>query len=112
MVSAICMDGIRRDGLLCTVPLFRDLWLLDLIAPTGTTYTVGIMILRLPLATCSGSFGEFLEFCLYDVSCDLPYVKRRWRVALMEEGIKLIDFESVDQMVQVHGTCLIPRTCE
>ena len=23
----------------------------------------------------------------------------------MEHGIKLIDFETVDQMVQVHGTC-------
>jgi hypothetical protein len=27
----------------------------------------------------------------------------------MEEGIKLIDFETVDQMVQVHGT--INRQC-
>ncbi|KAH9990927.1 CRAL-TRIO domain-containing protein [Russula vinacea] len=26
----------------------------------------------------------------------------RWRVALMEEGVKLIDFETVDQMIQVH----------
>jgi hypothetical protein len=23
----------------------------------------------------------------------------------MEHGIKLIDFETVDQMVQIHGTC-------
>ena len=23
----------------------------------------------------------------------------------MEHGIKLMDFETVDQMVQVHGTC-------
>ncbi|KAI0258945.1 CRAL-TRIO domain-containing protein [Gloeopeniophorella convolvens] len=37
----------------------------------------------------------------------------RWRVALMEHGIKLIDFETVDQMVQVHdyeGVGLSSRT--
>ena len=27
----------------------------------------------------------------------------------MEEGIKLIDFENVDQMVQVHGTGYPPE---
>ena len=27
----------------------------------------------------------------------------RWRVALMEKGIALIDFENIDQMIQVHG---------
>lgn len=26
-----------------------------------------------------------------------------WRVQLMEKGVKLLDFETVDQMVQVHG---------
>jgi len=37
----------------------------------------------------------------------------RWRVALMEEGIKLVDFETVDQTVQVHdyeGVGLSSRT--
>jgi hypothetical protein len=34
----------------------------------------------------------------------------RWRVALMEHSIKLIDFETVDQMVQVHGTRCLPPT--
>ncbi|KAH9973587.1 CRAL/TRIO domain-containing protein [Lactifluus volemus] len=37
----------------------------------------------------------------------------RWRVALMEEGIKNIDFETVDQMIQVHdyeGAKLSSRT--
>ncbi|KAH9041271.1 CRAL-TRIO domain-containing protein [Lactarius pseudohatsudake] len=37
----------------------------------------------------------------------------RWRVALMERGVKLIDFEKVDQMVQVHdyeGVSLSSRT--
>ncbi|KAI9444482.1 CRAL-TRIO domain-containing protein [Lactarius indigo] len=37
----------------------------------------------------------------------------RWRVALMEHCIKIIDFESVDQMVQVHdyeGVSLSSRT--
>jgi phosphatidylinositol transfer protein SFH5 len=43
--------------------LFRDRWLLDLTAPTGITYTVGITTLRLLSATCSGSFGALLEFC-------------------------------------------------
>jgi hypothetical protein len=42
--------------------LFLDRWLLDLTAPTGITYTVGITILRLLSATCSGSFGALLEF--------------------------------------------------
>ncbi|KAI0306110.1 CRAL-TRIO domain-containing protein [Multifurca ochricompacta] len=37
----------------------------------------------------------------------------RWRVALMEHGIKLINFETVDQMIQVHdyeGASLSGRT--
>jgi hypothetical protein len=84
--------------------LFRYRWLLDLTSPTGITYTVGKTILRLLSATCSGSFGALLEFCLYYAIVDIPSIKRRWRVALMEEGIKLVDFETVDQMIQVHGT--------
>ena len=28
----------------------------------------------------------------------------RWRVQFMEESIKLLDFENIDQMVQIHGT--------
>jgi hypothetical protein len=84
--------------------LFRDRWLLDLTAPTGITYMVGITILRLLSATCSGLFGTLLEFCLHYAIVDIPSIQRRWRVALMEEGIKLVDFETVDQMVQVHGT--------
>jgi len=27
----------------------------------------------------------------------------RWRVALMEKCVALLDFETVDQMVQIHG---------
>jgi hypothetical protein len=73
-------------------------------APTGITYTVGITILRLPSATCSGSFGALSELCVYDATAHLPSI-HRWRVALMEEGVKLIDFETVDQMIQVHGAC-------
>ena len=99
------MDEIRKDNLLCTVLLFHDHQLLDLIAPTDITYTAGITISQLPLATCSGSFGALSEHDFYNATVDLLSIKRRWRVALMEEGIKLIDFETVDQMVQVHGTC-------
>jgi len=39
----------------------------------------------------------------------------RWRVALMEKGVQLLDFETVDQMVQVHdyeGVGLSSRTPE
>ena len=28
-----------------------------------------------------------------------------WRVAFMEKCIEELDFENVDQMVQIHGTC-------
>ena len=41
--------------------LVHDHWLLDLTAPTGITYMVGTTILRLPSATCSGSFGALLR---------------------------------------------------
>lgn len=99
------MDEIRKGGLSCIVYLFRDHWLLDPDAIAGITYTVGITILRPPSVTCNGSFGAVSEFCLYGAIDDLSSIKRSWRVALMEEGIKLIDFEAVDQMVQVHGTC-------
>jgi phosphatidylinositol transfer protein SFH5 len=89
----------------------RDRWLLDLTAPTGITYTVGRTILPLPSVTCSDSFGALSEFfCLYYANVDTPSVKFRWRVALMEEGIKLVDFETVDQMIQVHGTFYKCRT--
>ena len=27
----------------------------------------------------------------------------RWRVALMEKSVALLDFETVDQTIQVHG---------
>ncbi|KAN0138189.1 CRAL/TRIO domain containing protein [Lactarius tabidus] len=39
-----------------------------------------------------------------DLTATFSDVRRfiRWRVALMEHGIKLIDFETVDQMVQIH----------
>lgn len=38
-------------------------------------------------------------------------VKRfiRWRVQLMEKGLALLDFETIDQMVQVHGQSI--RSC-
>jgi hypothetical protein len=61
-------------------------------------------ILRLLSATYSDSFGAPSELCLYGVAADPTFYLRRWRVALMEESIKLVDFETVDQMVQVHGT--------
>lgn len=67
----------------------------------GTIYTVAIMTSQLHSATSSGSSGTCLKGPVYDM-CLLNLL--RWRVALMEHGIKLIDFETVDQMVQVHGT--------
>ena len=27
----------------------------------------------------------------------------RWRVQFMEQSIELLDFETIDQMVQIHG---------
>lgn len=90
----------------------RDCWLFNLMTPTGITYTVGITILRLLSATCSGSFGALLGFCSYYAIADIHSIKLRWRVALMEEGIKLVDFETVDQMIQVHGTFQNKRTCD
>jgi phosphatidylinositol transfer protein SFH5 len=41
-----------------------------------------------------------------DLKAVFSDVKRflRWRVALMEKSIALLDFENVDQTVQVHGT--------
>ena len=50
------------------IALFRDRWLLDLTAPTGITYTVGITTLRLLSATCSGSFGALLESAFITLS--------------------------------------------
>ena len=31
----------------------------------------------------------------------------RWRVQFMEKSIELLDFETIDQMVQVHGMSLV-----
>jgi hypothetical protein len=28
----------------------------------------------------------------------------RWRVKFMEENLRLLDFENVDQMIQIHGS--------
>jgi len=30
-------------------------------------------------------------------------IYRSWRVAFMEQNIALLDFETVDQVVQIHG---------
>jgi hypothetical protein len=97
--------GRDKEGrpIMCFI-LFRDRLPLDLTAPTGITYTVGRTTLRQLSATCRGSSGALSEFCLYYAIVNIPSIKRRWRVALMEEGIKLVDFETVDQMIQVHGT--------
>ncbi|KAI0060727.1 CRAL/TRIO domain-containing protein [Artomyces pyxidatus] len=52
--------------------------------------------------------GRPLTYNLYGANPDLKAVfgdvQRflRWRIALMEKGIKQIDFETVDQMIQVH----------
>ncbi|KAI0251725.1 CRAL-TRIO domain-containing protein [Lactifluus subvellereus] len=63
--------------------------------------------------------GRPLMYNIYggknDLTAAFSDVQRfiRWRVALMEEGIKLIDFETVDQMIQVHdyeGASLSSRT--
>jgi phosphatidylinositol transfer protein SFH5 len=60
------------------------------------------------LATAFSDVQRFircaLRILLYYAIVDIPSITRRWRVALMEEGIKLVDFETVDQMIQVHGT--------
>ncbi|KAF8268681.1 CRAL-TRIO domain-containing protein [Lactarius quietus] len=52
--------------------------------------------------------GRPIVYNIYGGNNDIPAafsdVQRfiRWRVALMEQGIKVMDFESVDQMVQIH----------
>lgn len=35
----------------------------------------------------------------------LPLIFRRWRVALMEKSVQLLDFQTTDQTIQVHGGC-------
>jgi hypothetical protein len=61
---ATYMDGIRKEGLLCRVPLFRDHWLLDLIAPTR----YNIYGRNNDLTTAFSDVQRFircaLEFCL------------------------------------------------
>jgi hypothetical protein len=64
---------------------------------------VGKTISLLPLVTSSSSSGARRRFPLYYLHL-LSNLGHRWRIALMEEGIKTIDFETVDQMIQVHGT--------
>jgi len=65
--------------------------------------------------------GRPVTYNLYGGNQDLDSVfkdtKRfiRWRVALMEKGVQHLDFETVDQMVQVHdyeGVGLSSRTPE
>jgi phosphatidylinositol transfer protein SFH5 len=75
----------------------------QLIVLAGITYMVGKTTLKLPSATSSGSFGTKSPLPLIAFTFWLT-LNHRWRVALMEEGIKQVDFETVDQMIQVHGT--------
>lgn len=65
--------------------------------------------------------GRPVTYNLYGGNQDLDSVFKdtqrfiRWRVALMEKGVQLLDFETVDQMVQVHdyeGVGLSSRTPE
>jgi len=65
--------------------------------------------------------GRPVTYNLYGGNQDLDSVFKdtqrfiRWRVALMERGVQLLDFETVDQMVQVHdyeGVGLSSRTPE
>jgi len=65
--------------------------------------------------------GRPVTYNLYGGNQDLNSVFKdtrrfiRWRVALMEKGVQLLDFETVDQMVQVHdydGVGLSSRTPE
>lgn len=58
-------------------------------------------------AMSTASFGAFF--------CSVPCPDRArlqtaaaifsWRVAFMEKCIEELDFENIDQMVQIHGTC-------
>jgi len=65
--------------------------------------------------------GKPVTYNLYGGNSDLRSVFSdkerfiRWRVSLMEKGVALLDFETVDQMVQVHdyeGVSLSSRTPE
>lgn len=65
--------------------------------------------------------GRPVTYNLYGGNQDLQSVFKdtqrfiRWRVALMEKGVQHLDFETVDQMVQVHdyeGVGLSSRTPE
>jgi len=65
--------------------------------------------------------GRPVTYNLYGGNQDLNAVFKdtqrfiRWRVALMEKGVQRLDFETVDQMVQVHdyeGVGLSSRTPE
>lgn len=56
---------------------------------------------------CSASSGTFIQqslSMLIWLETTLHHsLWIRWRVKFMEESIKLLDFETVDQMVQIHG---------
>jgi len=65
--------------------------------------------------------GRPVTYNLYGGNSDLQSVfgdtKRfiRWRIQLMEKGVQLLDFENIDQMVQVHdyeGVGMSSRTPE
>ena len=52
-------------------------------------------------------FGDVQRFLRYVYDATIVWVASehliRWRVQLMEKSIAQLDFETVDQMVQVHG---------
>lgn len=63
--------------------------------------------------------GHPISYNLYGASKDLDAIFSdtqrflRWRVAFMEESIALLDFETIDQMVQIHdyeGVTMSSRT--
>lgn len=58
-------------------------------------------------AMSTASFGAFFcsLLCLDQARLLTLSVHISWRVAFMEKCIEELDFENVDQMVQIHGTC-------
>lgn len=77
--------------------------LISFLGFSATTCTAGIRIFRQSSATYNVSFGKHAS--LFQAAKPLAQTNQidRWRVQLMEKGVALLDFETVDQMNQVHG---------
>jgi phosphatidylinositol transfer protein SFH5 len=53
-------------------------------------------------------FGDVARFLRYGsrvcfLCCNIMLFVCRWRVAFMEKSIAKLDFETIDQTVQIHG---------